>query len=184
MTSHLRPEEFVDAMDGVLSPERQPHLDACDECRRELEVLVTTGRVARTSEVAEPSPLFWDHFGERVREATAASAPGVSIWSMWWRPLGAMAAAAAGIALVVVLRPTPADPGGSFAAAPPSEAATMADDGSWDLVVGLAAELDEADVRAVVKPAEGTADAMLQELTADQREALVRILQQEIGDLQ
>jgi hypothetical protein len=47
----------------------------------------------------------------------------------------------------------------------------------------LAAELDLSDVREVAVPAAGTVDNLLDELTVAQREALVRLLQKEMGDL-
>ena len=128
--------------------------------------------------------MFWDHFSERVRQATAAeSMPAATRWwSGWWSPVGALAGALGVIALVVLLRPTPQVP--SDLGAPVESAALQMtpDDGSWGLVVGLAAELDHADVREVAAPAAGTVDTLLDELTKAQREALVRLLQKEMGD--
>ena len=37
MTNHLRPDEFVDAMDGALAAARGDHLEHCAECRAELD---------------------------------------------------------------------------------------------------------------------------------------------------
>ena len=44
-------------------------------------------------------------------------------------------------------------------------------------------EMEWDEVRQAVAPVEGTADAMLAELTPAQREALARLLEKEIGDL-
>ncbi len=62
--------------------------------------------------------------------------------------------------------------------------AAATDDGSWGLVIGLASELDWADVREVAKPAEGTADRMIEELTPAQRDEFARLLQEEMGGVQ
>ena len=70
--THLAPDEFVDAADGVLSAARLQHVDACGLCRCELETVVDMLRAGAAGPVPEPSPLFWDHFSARVRKAIAA----------------------------------------------------------------------------------------------------------------
>jgi hypothetical protein len=47
----------------------------------------------------------------------------------------------------------------------------------------LASELDWNELRKAAEPAEGTVDAMIEELTSEQREALARLLQKEMGAL-
>jgi hypothetical protein len=185
MTDHLRPEEFVDALDDALDGAARDHLADCDHCRTELADFRSVVADASRVDLPAPSPLFWDHFSERVRQATATEPlPAVPRWwTGWWSPIGALAGAAGVIALIVLMRPAPqvAPDGG----APVESAAvqTTPDDGSWGLVVGLAAELDSSDVREVAVPAAGTADTLMDELTAAQRAALVRLLQKEMGDL-
>jgi len=56
------------------------------------------------------------------------------------------------------------------------------EDGSWDIVMGLASEIAWDDIRDAVTPAPGAADAVIEDLTGAQREALVRLLKQEIGE--
>jgi hypothetical protein len=58
------------------------------------------------------------------------------------------------------------------------------DDPSWALVVGLTDGIDLGldDARDAMAPRAGTADAMLDELTAEQRETLVRLLEKEMGE--
>jgi hypothetical protein len=184
MSEHLRHEEMVDALDARLAAPRQAHLAACEPCRQELAGLQSMLREVEQQDVPAPSPLFWDHFADRVRGATAEQPmPGVLAgWRAWLRPVGVMAAAAGALALVLVLRPFPQPP----APGPEDRAlplvGTLADDGSWGLVIGLASELDAKDVREAAKPVEGTADAMIEELTAAQRAALARLLREDIGE--
>jgi hypothetical protein len=184
MTNHLRPEEFVEALDGALAPDSQTHLATCDECRQELVQLQSLVGDVRGVDAPEPSPLFWDHFSARVKQATVAVPMPVAAawWREWWRPLGAVATGAVALALMFALRPAaPVESSMTGAEALPVVEA-IADDGSWGLVVGLASELQWADVHEVAEPASGTADAMIDEMTAAQREAFVRLLQKEMGD--
>jgi hypothetical protein len=201
MTNHFRPEEFVEALDGALAPELQAHLEACGECRQELEQLRSLVGDVRGVDAPEPSPLFWDHFSARVKQATLAEpVPAAAAWWREWlglaglprlprllRPIGAVATGAVALALMFALKPAaPAAPSSASVESVPMPAPmfdAVADDGSWGLVVGLASELKWADVHEVAEPASGTADAMIDEMTAAQREAFVRLLQKEMGDL-
>lgn len=184
MSAHLRHEDFVDAIEQTLDPSRQAHLDGCAECRAAIEELRATLQEAQSVDLPEPSPLFWDHFSNRVREATSLEqmAAQRSWWhpAQWWRPVGIVASALAAAVLVIVLQPRPAPTpvGGEEIAA----LATTPDDGSWGLVLGLASDMDATAVREVAKPREGTADAMIAELSAAQRRALVQLLRDEIGE--
>jgi hypothetical protein len=183
MTNHLRPEEFIEALDGALAPNRQAHLEACGECRQELEQLHSLVGDVRGVDAPEPSPLFWDHFSARVKQATLAEPmpAAAAWWREWWRPIGAVATGAATLALMFALRPVA--PVVSSPSIESSVVEAVADDGSWGLVVGLASGLEWTDVHEVAEPASGTADAMIDEMTAAQREAFVRLLQKEMGDL-
>ena len=185
MTEHLRPEDLVDALDGAPSPSAQAHIAACAICQAELTNLQSVVADAERVEPPAPSPLFWDHFSDRVRLATAAQdMPGATAWwHAWWRPAGVLAAAAGAIALAIALRPAAPSPEGSVAGTTPVvQSLDVVDDGSWGLVVGLASELAWADVKDAAEPRPGTADAMIEELTPWQREALVRLLQKEMGE--
>jgi hypothetical protein len=184
MSEHLRHEEMIDALDATLGAPRQAHVAACESCREELARLRSTLREVEAQHIPAPSPLFWDHFSARVQQATAGEAlPSPQAWwHAWVRPVGMLAAAAGAVALVVVLRPSHPAIGNAPADRPAAAVDALADDGSWGLVIGLASELDAADVREAAKPADATVDAMIEELTAAQRSALVRLLQEEIGE--
>jgi hypothetical protein len=193
MSRHLTPEEFVDALDAA-SPASASHLAACAECREELTSLQATlgaARGARETAASEPSPLFWDHFSARVKQATADERVG-SGWSwgsIGWKPVAALTVAAGALAIGLYLRPAapPAGPapGGALPAIELASTTVPAfeDDGSWSLVTALASELDWNELSQAATPAEGVADAMIDELTSAQREALARLLQKEMGDL-
>jgi hypothetical protein len=192
MSRHLSPEEFVDALEGA-SPASAKHLAGCAECREELASLQETVGDARHVEdvtASEPSPLFWDHFSARVKQATADE-PVSHRWSwgsLAWKPVAALTVAAGVMAMSLYLRPA-VQPAGSVAGgAPAIELASTVvpafeDDGSWSLVTALASELDWNELSQAAAPVEGVADAMIDELTSEQREALARLLQKEMGDL-
>jgi hypothetical protein len=189
MTKHLSPEEFVDALEGT-SP-ASVHLAECAECREELAGLRATLGDAQHIETAEPSPLFWDHFSARVKHATAdARVGGQWAWGRFaWKPAAALMVAASALMIGMYVRPA-VQPAGSLAsgAQQTGELASAAvpafeDDGSWSLVTALASELDWNELSQAAEPAEGTADAIIEELTPAQREALARLLQKEMGDL-
>jgi hypothetical protein len=191
MTKHLTPEEFVDALDGS-SPASAAHLAECAECREEVASLQATLSDARHLEASEPSPLFWDHFSARVKQATE-NEPVASAWSWgrWaWKPVVGLMAIAAALVIGLYVRPG-VGPDASVAGVviqPASELASATvpgfeDDGSWSLVTALASELDWNELSQAAEPAEGTVDAMIEELTSEQREALARLLQKEMGAL-
>jgi hypothetical protein len=183
MTNHLRPDEFVDAMDGALSTARGAHLEHCAECRAELDGLLLMQREAHADDAPEPSPLFWDHFSARVREATAREkrAP-QSWWRTGWQPIAALTVMAAAAVLVLQMRSMPPVVPPALAPVTSTADGGFEDDGSWDIVMGLASEIAWDDIRDAVTPATGAADAAIEELTGAQREALVRLLKQEIGE--
>ena len=182
MNNHLSPQEFVEAIEGTLVRARLDHLSACGECQAgvtELRELLAT--VETAAPVPEPSPLFWDHFSARVREATTAAPQAKPSWWANWRPFATALAGAGAIALAVLLRQAPP-------VAPPTEPVTATavaesplDEGSWDLVMGIASGLPYSDVESVATPRAGTADAMIDDLTPAQRGQLAKMLRAEIG---
>ena len=70
--THLTPDEIIDAVESTLASGRRAHLDACEQCRTETASVASMLRETRAVGSAEPSPLFWDHFSDRVRTAIAA----------------------------------------------------------------------------------------------------------------
>ena len=187
MTSHLAPEEIVDAAEGRLDPARQAHAAACRACADEVAAHAALLQdLAGANDVPEPSPLFWDHFSARTR-ASVAMESARSARRQWMRPFVALAAAAV-ILLAVLLRPardvepavaTTADAADALPLALPA-----VEDGPWDVVLDLASDMPFEDVQQVASPRRGTADALIDELTPAEREAFVKLLKSEIGDLE
>ena len=82
--THLTSEQLVEAAEGILPAERARHLEQCGTCRTNVETLqAVLSDVGDTSIVPEPSPLFWEHFSRRVREATATER--VPAPERWWQ---------------------------------------------------------------------------------------------------
>jgi hypothetical protein len=196
--THLSPEEFVDAAEGVLSPPRQAHLDACPTCRREVTALAALLREAATAEVPEPSPLFWEHLSARVRRSIAEADVPAAGGLTWWRwpvlaPMGALAT----VLLILIgslprtaATPPPVAVATSPAAAPsPSagEEATRlapadADTGRWDVMAELVGTLDWETAGAAglsVVPGDSEHAAML--LTPEEQAELSRLLRGELA---
>jgi hypothetical protein len=186
--THLTPDEFVDAVEGVLGPERREHLDACGACREEAGRLSAILREAEDTDVPEPSPLFWDHFSARVSAAVEAEAVPATGWlPAWCRlpvlvPLGSLALLV--MALAAALPPPPPAPGALAATAgeplPFDEA--MADDGSWQLVTDVMATVDRDTVReAGLVPGPGAMDMAVAAMSDSEQAELVRLLEAEIN---
>src|SRR5262249_18925978 len=71
---HLTPDELVDLAEGERPESSAPHLARCAACRAQLAEMRGTWAAAADADVPEPSPLFWDHFSQRVHDAVAADA--------------------------------------------------------------------------------------------------------------
>lgn len=184
MTEHLRPEEFVDVLDNVAPAAVRDHVRTCPECRAQLNELRDMVRESAGVDAPAPSPLFWEHFSDRVREATTTLPTRAPWWEGIWRPAAVVVAAAA-VILAVALRPHPAEPIG--VGVQPADETSMAklelpDDGTWGLVVAIASDYKYADVKEATEPVSGTADAMIDELTPAQCAALARLLDKEMGN--
>jgi hypothetical protein len=202
---HLSPDELIDLAEGVRTEIGAPHLANCGACRRqlaELRAALLTFSNESAADVPEPSPLFWDHFSARVREAVAAEGSrrherGWDLLKAWSRPqwLGAVPLAGAGalIAVVIALASYVMAPRVSDLPAVPTEsinadvalpALGAADDPTLSLVADLTAglDLDGAGEAGLTAPAHaGGAVDVVSMLTADERRELQRLLQEELA---
>ena len=187
MTSHLTPQLIVEAIEGTLGSAARDHLHACAACREEVERVRAVLRDAEGAAPApDPSPLFWEHFEQRVRQATSALPvqPEQSWLASWWRPAALVGAAVAVVAvLVFTQRATPAGPSVETVVAG-AEAWPAFDAESWDLVVSLTEDLEWDDVQHVARPRRGVADALIDELSPEERAAFVKLLKREMGGLE
>src|SRR5262245_35327292 len=115
MNTHLSDIELMEAAEPLdetgsgLPPARRRHLDQCEACRASLAAWRdTTMALAAGRDVPEPSPLFWDHFSDRVRMATASEPiREATWWERVWRPAVALSAALSAAALVIMMRMPP-----------------------------------------------------------------------------
>jgi hypothetical protein len=195
--THLSHDELLALAesDGPIGAAR--HLAACATCREEVEGLRRALADMRSVEVPEPSPLFWDHFSARVREAIAAGpAPGAEprpgFPVRWTVALGSLSAAVVAGLLVVGRPPVPLAPSPAGAMTPPVAANPPAGDDAtvlsepaagedWDLVVDIAEHADEDDLsQALDALTPGMADDVIPRLSDEEQEALVKLLRAEM----
>jgi hypothetical protein len=201
---HLTADELVDLVEGVALESDVPHLATCATCRQQLAELRATMAMASDAQVPEPSPLFWDHFSSRVRDAVAAEG---AVPASWWRRLSSwpgimapMSAAAAAILVSAIVlktmstpsnRPEVKSPVASSAQATSSglsgtsgvellNDSTPTDDPSLTLVAELTDALgwdDGGD--GGVAPA-GSAEHAVTHLSGDELSELERLLKEEL----
>lgn len=193
--THLTSDELVDAVEDALAADRLAHVASCVECRDEVARLGAMLSETRALEMAEPSPLFWDHFSDRVREAVATEpAPGrrQPPWLPQWMrlpvlvPLTGMA-----ILLLTLVTGVPrvrvADVSSetrlatSAASSLTEEDAALTADAGWAVISDLIGPMEfETAQQAGLVAAPGAADHAVLLLTAAQQQELVRLLRQEL----
>jgi len=182
---HLTPEELLDVAEGSRSVSSAPHLAECAACREQLDELrdaITTLAVA----VPEPSPLFWDHLSERVRDGVAAERRPRRSWfgpTRWsWALAGAVSAAIIVLAASNTVRtPVPLRNASTVVDAPAADVGFVggADDPSFNLLGDLAGSLDwESASEAGISMEVGAADSAVNELTDAERAELQRLLRE------
>ncbi len=113
--THFTSDQFIDAIDAIDAIEAKvelpralsTHLAGCEACQTEFSSLADTLGEVRAVSMPEPSPLFWDHFSQRVRAVTSDEplpAPAAGWQAGGWRAVLATVALAAALVLVVVMR--------------------------------------------------------------------------------
>jgi hypothetical protein len=197
--THLTPARLVDIAEGTEAEHGVPHLADCSACRRAVsELRATMAGVADVS-VPEPSPLFWDHLSARVRDDVAKEgAPGGTGWlEGWLRPRVALPILAAVAAAVIVAvaasrgpilqtpipsTPLPVGENAQLPSLPPLEPLGAADDPSLGLMADYGTALNWDDMReemALVSHVGSTDEAVI-ELSAEERQELQRLLEEEM----
>jgi hypothetical protein len=217
---HLSRDEMLAALDGasrahgdsqsVATPQNlahAAHLRSCDICRERVNALQDV--VARIShvEVPEPSPLFWDHLSERVREAVTAepaSRPSRLAAFAWIRRgLGARSGlawtasvvavvAVVAVGLTITRRSGPPIPRSLNAETAPdftsSELSSLErgaqDDPTWAFMGDLASQVEwdgASDGGFVLTP--GSAERALGGMSQEEQQRVVELLEQEIQKL-
>jgi hypothetical protein len=205
MKTHLSAADLTDALDEALDPAQAAHLAACAACRREVDLARAALERARTVDVPEPSPLFWDHLAARVRAAIDEPPPACR----WWQrpgfalPGAALFAAAVLVAVFAARVPRP-EPGiapqpaatavatdhtGSGATDHTDRAATddtdpaaaERTDAVWGVLAAAASTVELSEARAVgLGVGSGSLDAAVSTLTSRERRELERLIRVEM----
>jgi hypothetical protein len=191
---HLTLEELIDLAEGTRSEAATPHLQSCEACRQQIAALRTTMSVAADVDVPEPSPLFWDHLSQRIREAVADEAlpgtmsPGLR-WALpgsWraWTIAGVAAAVMISISVTVprTLRPGSGAGDRNAVSSVPLEPFGAADDPSLVLFADLTEQMDpEAVIETEWSSHAGAADEVVASLSDDERLELQRLLEEALA---
>ena len=188
---HLQPDELVDLAEGTRTESSVPHLAACEACRHQLAELKAMMSAAADVAVPEPSPLFWDHFSARVREAVAAEGvPRRSFWSWPRLALPVAVAAMAGVILAVALYTGPETRPDLPAVAPTPAVASIDllsdpqspdDDTALTLVAELSSDMDLDGAREAGLAGGGSAEHAVTHLDGGELRELRRLLQEELA---
>jgi hypothetical protein len=199
---HLHPDELIDVAEGTRPVSSAPHLQECQICRSQLADLRLVMNVARTVEVPEPSPFYWDHFSARVRDAVGAEgAPRPLGWPERWSwpragaPLRTVwAGAIAAIVLIASLtvarlaRPPhaasgPLNPDDIVAASGGAiDTSALPSDSSLDLVADLTEDMDWDTAReGGFAPRQDAVERAVGEMTEVERRELRRLLKEELA---
>lgn len=181
MTPCLRPDEFIDLLDGAGEPAARAHVAHCAACQATLADVQQALQAAQALDVPEPSPLFWPQVNARVAAAVTADAAPARGWRGWLRldvlvPLAGLALLVVALASAVGRVATPES--APIIALDQSEALVPADtdDGALELVLDLVATVPEGafdSLGVAALPDLGVAAASL---TADEQRALRALL--------
>jgi hypothetical protein len=205
---HLTSEHLIDLAEGVQPESSAPHLQSCETCRETLQELRATLSATASVRVPEPSPLFWDHFSARVRDAveadraTATSAIGRWSW-LSVSPIRVGTFAVVLLALVIAMRggrpdvPVPVPEGSTGAVGESSAEAfsggalpggalpvglMVAEDPSLSLVADLAADMDwDTASEAGFTTHVGVDNDAVADLTDSERRVLNQLLKGELS---
>lgn len=188
---HLQPDELIDIAEGTRSLSAFPHLAGCEMCRKQVADLRSVMSMTADVNVPEPSPLFWNHFSVRVRDAIAATPDG-GTWRWVWARFRVPIALGLAPALIVfgmlsarLVDNFKASPDTSIvfiAQAPPAPPQTLPDDSSFNVVAELAGDFDLDEAKAAGLTGQGSAEHEVTHMTEGELQELHRILKEELGN--
>ena len=184
---HLSNDKILAAVEGSASG--ASHLSTCDWCRTRVAELRQVLSLASEVDVPEPSPLFWNHFTERVREAVSTEPPPQLFG--WRFNLTWMANVVGALAIVVIgvtITMKTAQPAGPVVPATTAEVAgagnnlsSLDDDPTWALMGELASQIDWEDASEAGLTAQpGSADQALAQMSEEEQRQVVELLQLEL----
>jgi hypothetical protein len=184
--THLDHVQLVDLLEGNAAPDAVAHADGCAQCRGELMSIRTAMAAAAIDEGPQPSPLFWDHFGQQVNRRIDATHSG---WSAWIRGPRLAATLAAAVLVVLVgsgartlFSPAaPLAPTGVAVTEPAGQGDNPADDidadAAWAVVRTAAQDFVYEDAEAAgIAPQAGAAERAVAEMSNEERAELARLL--------
>ncbi|HUQ86182.1 MAG TPA: hypothetical protein VM096_01405 [Vicinamibacterales bacterium] len=183
--THLTPDELIDAMEGLLSEDRQSHLAACEHCGRELAGLSNVMSDAKQVSVPEPSPLFWPNFSRRVSGAIDQESTSEGNWPAWMRwqvllPLGLVAMIILAL-MIAVPKEDNNDVAPSVAVAPEAPEAPEGPQDRWVMLADLVGDIDVDTASAAgVALTPGDAEQAVLHLNAEEQQELTRLLKVEL----
>lgn len=194
MVTHLSDAELADFADGTLAAPRAAHVETCARCREAAAALSSVLTRAREDAVPEPSPLFWDHFSARVRDALDSEPAPRAGFRLSFALVAAAVVAVACAVMFIPFRATVTDRStagpshdrgaGSTAAVAPAdipESFVLDDDADWALVRVVADGLEWEDAPdAGIRAHPGAAEAVALEMTAAERHELARLMEEAI----
>ena len=186
---HLSETEFIDLLEGTLPAERARHAEECGSCRTQIDQLRAALASGVEASVPDPSPLFWEHFAQRVEAGIGApDTPRAGWWAATtsMRTLTAAGAIAAMVLIAIVSRgpngvenPTIADL--AVTVDPLLEPDAPGSDEGWAAVRAAAENVAWDDAREAGLAAQpGTADRAIGNLTEAERERLLALLAEDL----
>jgi hypothetical protein len=180
--THLSPAEFVDEVEGRLPEARRSHLEICAACTDRITAAREAIERARSADIPEPSPLFWQHFADRVHQAVRHDTPERAPW--WRRRAWAIPGTVGLVAVVLVgVRDVRVSPVASVPALPvvAQADATPRDDPAWNLLTDVASTMEQENPQAApltVRPSD--VDRAVVDLSPAERQELRRLLEDEM----
>jgi hypothetical protein len=186
---HFSNDQVLAAVEG--RGEQPAHLADCPACRTRVEELRQVLALAAADDVPEPSPLFWNHFSQRVRDAVAAEpAPQPMRPSFSFARLASVAAALAIIIIGVAVTMRTAQPVNPVVPVPAglSDVADASvklpvpdDDPAWVVMGELASELNWEDAtEAGLATGPDAAERVIAQMSEEEQRELVELLQSEL----
>jgi hypothetical protein len=186
---HLSLDERVALAEAPGEPSH-PHLAVCAGCRDTVAAVRARLREAKSVEVPDPSPLFWEHFSARVSAGLDNAPVAPAGWRIPWRVLVPLAVGAMGLVLAVSIhrgdRPVPAGASAPVVVSAGNTAVADggagADDDAWTVLQDVASDFDVDTLGdSLGHPISGSAEAAVWNLSDDERAELGRLLGAELG---
>lgn len=192
--AHLSDDQLLDVVEGHASEDVRAHADSCAQCAERVAPLRLVLVRLADDPAPEPDPWFWARLSDRVDAAVKADATQRRAgWrTRWnWKPAAVLAMAAAGLVVAVLLLGPSEDLGRSTPErAPEAPAAAvaefasplLADDAAFELIAAIVGRgsVGDSDGESFVL-APGAVDQAAWHLSADEQDALVRLLEEELA---